>query len=98
MAAIDRFYQERRAAAGIDSESVRHPFFSALRPLVFAHPGGGALARENTMTAFDNAAALGTDGLELDVHLSRDALVVVHPHRTLDRPTPLHGPIPDRTP
>ena len=97
MAAIDRFYQERRAAAGIDSESVRHPFFSALRPLVFAHRGGGALARENTMTAFDNAAALGADGLELDVHLSRDAVVVVHHDRTLDRTTPLRGPIADRT-
>ena len=97
MAAIDRFYQERRAAAEIDSESVRHPFFSALRPLVFAHRGGSALARENTMTAFDNAAALGADGLELDVHLSRDAVVVVHHDRTLDRTTPLRGPIADRT-
>jgi len=49
------------------------------------------------MAAFDNAAALGADGLELDVHLSRDGVVVVHHDRTLDRTTPLGGPVADRT-
>jgi glycerophosphoryl diester phosphodiesterase len=81
----------------IDSDRVRHPFFSAPRPLVFAHRGGSALAPENTIAAFDNAAALGADGFELDVRLSRDGVVVVHHDRTLDRTTPLRGPIADRT-
>jgi glycerophosphoryl diester phosphodiesterase len=76
---------------------VRHPFFDAPRPLVFAHRGGGALAPENTIGAFDNGLALGADGLELDVHLSRDGVVVVHHDRTLDRTTSLHGPIAGRT-
>jgi glycerophosphoryl diester phosphodiesterase len=76
---------------------VRHPFFSSPRPLVFAHRGGSALAPENTMAAFDNALALGADGLELDVHLSRDGVVVVHHDRLLDRTTALRGPIADRT-
>ena len=49
-----------------------HPFFVSTRPLVFAHRGGGALAPENTMAAFDNGLALGADGIELDVRLSRD--------------------------
>jgi glycerophosphoryl diester phosphodiesterase len=60
---------------------------------VFAHRGGAALAPENTLAAFDNGLALGADGLELDVHLSRDGVVVVHHDRTLERTTNLHGPV-----
>jgi glycerophosphoryl diester phosphodiesterase len=86
MAAIPRFYQ-------LDSVCVRHAFFSAARPLVFAHRGGSALAPENTIEAFDNGLGLGADGLELDVHLSRDGVVVVHHDRLLDRTTALRGPV-----
>jgi len=75
----------------------RHPFFVSSRPLVFAHRGGSALAPENTIAAFDNGLALGADGLELDVHLSRDGVVVVHHDRLLDRTTALRGPIAVRT-
>jgi glycerophosphoryl diester phosphodiesterase len=75
---------------------VRHPFFASSRPLVFAHRGGSALAPENTMAAFGNGLALGADGLELDVHLSRDGVVVVHHDRLLDRTTTLRGPIVQR--
>src|SRR5947208_12229671 len=74
-----------------------HPFFAPSRPLVFAHRGGSALAPENTMAAFENGIALGADGLELDVHLSRDGAAVVHHDRMLDRTTTLHGPIAART-
>jgi glycerophosphoryl diester phosphodiesterase len=73
------------------------PFFSSDRPLVFAHRGGGVLAPENTLSAFDNGLALGADGLELDVHLSRDGVVVVHHDQTLDRTTNLRGAINQRT-
>src|SRR5919201_1767892 len=76
---------------------MRHPFFAASRPLVFAHRGGSALAPENTLAAFDNGLRLGADGLELDVHLSRDGVVVVHHDRLLDRTTTLRGPIAART-
>jgi glycerophosphoryl diester phosphodiesterase len=76
---------------------VRHAFFSAPRPLVFAHRGGSALARENTIAAFDNGLALGADGLELDVHLSRDGVVVVHHDRTLERTTGLEGAVAAKT-
>jgi glycerophosphoryl diester phosphodiesterase len=75
---------------------MRHPFFAASRPLVFAHRGGSALAPENTMAAFENGLRLGADGLELDVHLSCDGQVVVHHDRTLDRMTTLRGPVAQR--
>jgi glycerophosphoryl diester phosphodiesterase len=83
----------RTTSENIDSLIVRHRFFSSPRPLVFAHRGGSALAPENTIPAFDNAIALGVDGLELDVHLSSDLRPVVHHDRTLDRTTALRGPI-----
>ena len=76
---------------------MRHPFFAGPRPQVFAHRGGSALAPENTIAAFDNGLALGADGLELDVHLSRDGVAVVHHDRRLDRTTALSGPIAERT-
>ncbi|HJZ77179.1 MAG TPA: glycerophosphodiester phosphodiesterase [Vicinamibacterales bacterium] len=76
---------------------MRHRFFSASRPLVFAHRGGSALAPENTIRAFDDGLALGADGVELDVHLSRDGVVVVHHDHTLERMTTLRGPVAARS-
>jgi glycerophosphoryl diester phosphodiesterase len=70
-----------------------HPFFTSSRPLVFAHRGGGALAPENTMDAFANGMSLGADGIELDVHLSRDGVVVAHHDATVDRTTAGRGAV-----
>ena len=72
-------------------------FFVDRQRLVFAHRGGSGLAPENTIVAFDTGLAFGADGLELDVHLSRDGRVVVHHDRTLDRTTNLQGFVADRT-
>src|SRR5256885_1832099 len=80
-----------------DTRQVRRRFFESTRPLVFAHRGGAALAPENTIEAFDNGLALGADGLELDVHLSRDGRVVVHHDATLDRTTALTGAVAARS-
>ena len=76
---------------------LRHPFFDTRRPQVFAHRGGSALAPENTTAAFDNGLALGADGLELDVHLSRDGVVVVHHDARLGRTTNLTGTVAGHT-
>jgi glycerophosphoryl diester phosphodiesterase len=62
-------------------------------PLVFAHRGGRALGPENTIAAFDRGLAAGADGLELDVHLSRDGVPVVHHDAELDRCTDAAGPV-----
>lgn len=67
--------------------------FRASRPLVIAHRGGAGLAPENTMAAFDRGLAHGADGLELDVHLSRDGVPVVIHDSTLDRTTNGTGPV-----
>jgi glycerophosphoryl diester phosphodiesterase len=74
------------------------PFFErASRPRVFAHRGGCALGPENTVAAFERGLAAGADGLELDVHLSSDGVVVVCHDSTLDRTTDASGPINRRT-
>lgn len=49
-----------------------------MSPLNIAHRGGAALMPENTLAAFAHAIARGCDGVELDVQLSRDDMVVVH--------------------
>lgn len=49
------------------------------QPMVFGHRGASAYAPENTLPAFALAIEQGADGVELDVHLTRDnELVVIH--------------------
>lgn len=53
-----------------------------MSPLNIAHRGGAALWPENSLGAFRKAVALGADGAELDVQLSRDGEVIVfHDYR-----------------
>lgn len=52
-----------------------------------------ALGPENTIQAFDAGMNAGADGLELDVHLSADGIVVVHHDKTLERTTKGSGPV-----
>ena len=66
-------------------------------PLVYAHRGGAALRPENTIEAFDHGLDCGADGLEFDVHLSRDNVVVVHHDETLDRTTTGRGALVERS-
>ena len=54
---------------------------------MFAHRGGAALAPENTVIAFEGGLSHGADGMELDVHLSRDGVPVVIHDGTVERTT-----------
>jgi glycerophosphoryl diester phosphodiesterase len=47
-------------------------------PRVLGHRGARRVAPENTVEAFVAAAALGADGVELDVHRTADGGLVVH--------------------
>lgn len=64
-----------------------------MTPLIYAHRGGAALRPENTIAAFDHGLACGAEGLEFDVHLSRDGMVVIHHDDTLERTTNGRGPL-----
>lgn len=47
--------------------------------IIFAHRGDSGNYPENTMLAFKKALEIGVDGIELDVHKSKDGeLVVIH--------------------
>nr|MBV6629743.1 hypothetical protein [Oceanococcus sp. HetDA_MAG_MS8] len=51
-------------------------------PQIIGHRGASAIAPENTRPAFERALADGADGLELDLQLTRDDVVVVfHDHK-----------------
>jgi glycerophosphoryl diester phosphodiesterase len=65
------------------------------RVSVVAHRGLSAEEPENTMRAFRRAAEVGCDLIEFDVHLSRDAEVVVMHDDTVDRTTDGHGAVRD---
>ena len=54
---------------------------------MFAHRGGARIGPENTLAAFERAHALGVDGFELDVRLSRDGEVMVIHDADVDRTT-----------
>ena len=46
---------------------------------IFAHRGFSGKYPENTMLAFEKAVEIGVDGIELDVHLTKDnEIVIIH--------------------
>jgi len=48
-------------------------------PLIIGHRGAKGIAPENSLSGFKKAVELGIDGIELDVHLTKDGkLVVIH--------------------
>lgn len=75
-----------------------HPFFETDEGvLVIAHQGGDGLRPSNTMAAFQFAADLGVDVLEMDIHSTSDGVLVVIHDDTLDRTTDGTGRIRDYT-
>lgn len=66
-------------------------FVATARPLIFAHRGASAEKPENTLAAFRRALALGVDGVELDVHVTRDGVPVVFHDDDLRRLTGERG-------
>jgi glycerophosphoryl diester phosphodiesterase len=70
-------------------------FFAGPPPRLFAHRGASGEAPENTLIAFQRAVALGMEYAELDVHASRDGVVVVSHDDTLERTTDGHSHIRD---
>lgn len=53
------------------------------KPLQIAHRGGAGLWPENSLEGFRHAIDMGADGIELDVHLTRDGIAVVHHDESL---------------
>jgi glycerophosphoryl diester phosphodiesterase len=60
---------------------------------IWAHRGASVRAPENTMAAFRAAEEDGAQGIELDVHLSRDGVPVVIHDEEVRRTTDGRGPV-----
>jgi glycerophosphoryl diester phosphodiesterase len=67
------------------------------RVLNWAHQGGAKEGPSSTLFAMRQAVAAGADALELDVHLSKDGVLMVCHDATVDRTTDRTGAIADLT-
>jgi glycerophosphoryl diester phosphodiesterase len=65
--------------------------------LIVGHRGARNLWPENSLDGFRRTRDLGVDGVEFDVHLSRDGEMVVIHDPSLERTTEGHGPVAART-
>ena len=67
------------------------------RVKIWSHRGATEYAPENTLEAFEMAVKLGADGVELDIHLTKDGeIVVIHDER-LERTSNGKGFVKDYT-
>jgi len=76
-----------------------HPYYASdlPYPLVIAHQGGDGLWPGDTLYAFEQADALGVDVLEMDLHITKDGVLVIHHDETVDRTTDGTGTIEEMT-
>ncbi len=61
--------------------------------LIMAHRGASGYAPENTLPAFQMAVDMNADGIECDIHLTKDDVFVVCHDDTVDRTSNGHGEI-----
>lgn len=64
---------------------------------IIAHRGSKGTRPENTLPAFIAAIEDGADGIETDVHLSRDGQLIIMHDELVDRTTNGTGRIVDHT-
>ncbi|AEV29666.1 glycerophosphoryl diester phosphodiesterase [Sphaerochaeta pleomorpha str. Grapes] len=64
---------------------------------VFAHRGFSGKYPENTLLAFQKAEQAGADGIEMDVHLSKDGQLMIIHDELLARTTGKEGKVSDYT-
>ncbi|MFD2617228.1 glycerophosphodiester phosphodiesterase [Terrilactibacillus laevilacticus] len=68
-----------------------------MKTAIFAHRGSKGNRPENTIAAFKEAMRINSDGIELDVHLTKDQeLVIIHDEK-IDRTTNGKGYVKDYT-
>lgn len=67
------------------------------KDLIYGHRGASAYAPMNTIPAFELAAEQGADGIELDVHFSKDNELIILHDFTVDETTDGEGVVVDKT-
>jgi len=75
-----------------------HPYYEGVTgTLVIAHQGGDGVWPGDTMYAFEKAAEIGADVLEMDAHITRDGQIVLMHDEKVDRTTDGTGLIEEMT-
>lgn len=87
--AVDEICVEPRLIYSIKERGSRS--VGSMDTLFFAHRGSSHKYSENTRAAYLQAIDEGADGIECDVHLSKDGIVVCHHDPTVDRTSDSSG-------
>ncbi len=75
-----------------------HPWFEGFeKPIILAHQGGNLEWPSCTMIAFEHARATGSDVLDLDLHMTRDKVLVLIHDTTVQRTTDGQGAVAEMT-
>lgn len=72
-------------------------YTDAPRTLVIAHQGGDGVWPGDTLFAFEQAVAIGSDVLEMDAHITKDGRIVLMHDEAVDRTTDGTGLIEEMT-
>lgn len=65
--------------------------------IIYAHRGNSSKYPENTRLAFESAIKVGADGIETDVHLTKDGILVITHDEEISRVSSGHGMVKDLT-
>jgi glycerophosphoryl diester phosphodiesterase len=83
----------------ISRSAPEHPYYAGNlnQPLIIAHQGGDGLWPGDTLFAYQHAADLGVDVLEMDIHITKDGTLVLMHDEAVDRTTDGTGEIESMT-
>jgi glycerophosphoryl diester phosphodiesterase len=76
---------------------VKSYYAGVTTPLVIAHQGGDGVWPGDTMFAFEQAVAIGSDVLEMDAHITKDGEIILMHDETVDDTTDGSGLIEELT-
>ena len=69
-------------------QKTTHPILQRLsKPVTIAHQGGNKVYPDESLLAFNNAINMGIQVIELDIHRTRDGIIVINHDDTIDRLT-----------
>ena len=73
-------------------QKTTHPVLQRLsKPVTIAHQGGNKVYPDESLLAFTNAVDMGIQILEMDIHLTRDGVLVINHDQAIDRLTDSSG-------
>ena len=73
-------------------QETNHPVLQRLsKPVTIAHQGGNKVYPDESLMAFTNAVDMGIQVLEVDIHRTRDGVIVINHDLTIDRLTDSSG-------